>query len=641
MNFPKLLSPIRIGSMEVKNRFVVPAMGTNYANQDGSMSQRLIDYHEAKAKGGFGLTIVEVTAVDPVGKGCVNQPGLWSDEQIAGYKKLVDACHKYGAKVAVQIHHPGRQTNALITGAQPVSPSPIPCPKCAEIPRELTTEEAYEFIQKYVDAARRCRDAGADAVEVHAAHGYLIGQFLSPYMNKRVDEFGGNLENRLRFLLLIIQGIKQQVDNAYPIIVRISGEEGVAGGLSINETRTIARRLEDAGVNAIHVSDGVYERFDLIIPPTSTRPGFSAYLAEEVKKSVKIPVITVGRHTDPYIAEDVLQTGKADLVSFGRQSIADSAFPNKVAGNKLEEIAPCIACNQGCIESVLFGKPMTCLVNPFVGKEKTRTIEISAKSKKVMIVGSGPAGLLASWIAAKRGHSVTLCEKSNVLGGQFRIAAIPPGKGDITAAIRYYITMCEKYGVTIKLNVEVTPELVEKEKPDVVILATGGIPLMPKIAGIDNPEFVKAADVLEGKVALGKKVLIVGGGLIGSETADFLGEYGHKITIIEMKSAIAEDVNFINGIGLKARLEKHKVIEITEAVVKQLVNDGVVYQKDGKEETIAGFDNVLLALGSVSYNPLEEKLKNKVTELYVIGDAVKARKAVEATEEASKIAVTI
>jgi 2,4-dienoyl-CoA reductase-like NADH-dependent reductase (Old Yellow Enzyme family) len=268
MGFPKLLSPNKIESLE--------PMGTNYANQDGSVSQRLIDYHVAKAKGGFGFVIIEATAVDPCGKTIANQLGLWSNEHIAGVKKIVDECHKYGSKVSVQLCHAGRETNALITDIHLVSSSATPSPKCLEIPSELTTEEVYGIIQKFVDAARRCWDASVDAVEVHAAYGYLIDQFLSSRMNKRVDEFGGNLENRMRFLLLIIQGIRQQVDNAYPIIVRISDEEGSSGGFSITEISTIVRHLEDAGVNAILVS---------------TRPGYLAYLAEKIKKSVKIPVI--------------------------------------------------------------------------------------------------------------------------------------------------------------------------------------------------------------------------------------------------------------------------------------------------------------------------------------------------------------
>lgn len=643
MKFPVLLSPIKIGTMEVRNRFVVPPMGTNFANPDGSVSKQLINYLAARSKGGYGLIIVEVTAVDPLGKAIPWQPGIWDDKFVPGWKELVDEVHKYGAKIAVQLHHAGRQTTHEVIGSQPVAPSPIPCPVDREIPRELTTEEVYGLIEKFGDAAVRARDAGFDGVEVHGAHGYLIAQFMSAYSNKRIDEFGGDFTSRMKFPVDIVKNIRAKVGNGYPIIFRFSGDERVPGGRTIDESRIVAEKMEKAGVNALHVSTGVYGSIPWLIAPSAVPPAYNVYAAEEIKKVVKIPVIAVGRINDPHLAEDILEGGKADLVSLGRESIADPELPNKTAAGMINEISPCIGCMQACVGYLFDPKylKISCLVNPFTGREEELKIEKAAAPKKVIVVGGGPGGLEAAWVAAKKGHKVTVYEKEEVLGGQYRIGAIPPTKQDILKALRYYITMGKKYGVEYKTGIEATEELILEENPDAVILATGGVPLMPNIKGIDNPKFVKAIDVLEGKKEVGMNVLVVGGGMVGVETADFLGEHLHKVTIVEMLPEIAKDEQDAVKYFLLKRLNEYGVKTITGATVKEFIDDGVICEKDGKEEKIAGFDTVILAMGAKAYNPLEEKIKDKVPELYVIGDAVKARKAVEAIEEGARAAVKI
>jgi len=640
MNFKHLFKPIKIGNMTLRNRSIVPAMGTNFTTTECVVTEQLIDYHREKSKGGFGLIITEVTAVDANGKTSPSTPGLWCDQQIEGYKKLAKAVQEQGGKLCVQLQHPGRQTITSFNNVQPISSSSLPCPKMGEIPREMMTEEVYKMAEKFGEAAKRAQMAGVDAVEIHGAHGYLVAQFMSAYSNKRMDEFGGSLENRMRFPLLIIQEIQKRVGSAFPILFRISAEELCVGGITLPESRAIAKILEKAGVHALDVSAGNYS--NEYAWGTSDYPvAYMANLAEEIKKSVTIPVIAVGKINDPYLAEEILSSNRADMIAFGRESIADPHFVNKIFAENLEEISPCIACHQGCTENILSGRQLNCVVNPLVGKEGTCKIEVAKENKKIMIVGGGPAGLEAAWILAKRGHSVTLYEKENVIGGQFRVAAYPPGKSDLIKPLQYYRTMGLKYGVTYKMNTEVTVALIESEKPDVVILATGSTPLLPPIKGIDNPKFVKASEILLGQKIFGRKILIAGGGLVGIETGDFLGTYHRDITVVEMAPEIAKDMNPIVKLSLFERLEKHNIKYHVSTEIKEFLEDGVLVKQGEETKELNGFDTIILAMGVKTYNPLEAVINNLVSEVYVIGDAKKAGKVNEATRQAAELALKI
>ena len=643
MEFKKLFRPIEIGSMRIRNRLVVPPMAMGLSNEDSSVSQNTIDYYTERAKGGFGLIIVEVVAVTPDAPSIARPLGIWSDDYIKGYKDLVDSVHEHGAKIAFQIFHAGRQTYpSNIGNQQPISCSPIPCPVCRVMPREMTTCEVYEMVDKFIEAAVRCKKAGADAVEIHAAHGYLIAQFLSDYSNKRVDEFGGSFENRIRFPRLIVQGIRKALGNDYPIIFRISGEELVPGGRKIIETAAICRAMEDVGVDAMHITAASYGSINWIIQPSDMPLGVLAHMSDEVKRSVNVPVIAVGRINDPNIAETIIDTGRADMTAIGRQSIADPHFPNKVLTGKLDEIAPCIACNQGCLGELFAGEKGSCVVNPFsargIAKWPPKPVK---KAKKVIVAGGGPGGLLCAWVSAMRGHDVTLIEKENELGGAFLVASYPIGKGDLTKPIRYYKVMCEKYGVKIRLNTEVTADLIKAEKPDVVVLATGGVASVPNIKGIKSKAIVKANDVLLGKATVGQKVLIAGGGLIGIETADFLGHYGHEITIVEMKDTVASDIETLARISLMQRMKEYGVTMMTDSTIKEFFADGVTITQDGMTIKLRGFDTVVLALGTDAYNPLEDKIKTLAKNVFVIGDAKSAGMVLKATEEAADVAIKI
>lgn len=642
MKYETLFTPIRIGNMEVKNRLVVPPMGTNLCNEDNTVGDKFINYWSARAKGGWGLLIVEVTAIDPLGLAAPRVPALYDDKFIPGFKRLADKVHQYGAKICIQLHHAGRQISSKVIGDKPVAPSPIKCPLVQETPHELTTEEVYQLIEQFGDAALRAREAGIDGVEIHGAHGYLVAQFMSAYSNKRTDEFGGSLENRMRFPLEIIKNIKRKAGSDYPILFRISADEFVPGGRKINETRMIARMLEDAGVDCIHVSAGVYKSMQYIVAPSSVEPGYLLHFAEEVKKAVDIPVIGVGRITSAKLAEDAILTGKADLIAQGRQSLADPEYPNKIAFGNEAEVAPCIGCMQGCIGLVLAGNDVSCLVNPFCGNEGEMVITPAEEKKKVVIAGGGPAGLEAAWILAKRGHEVVLFEKEKELGGNYRIGAIPPAKQEILKALEYYKNMGEKYGVTYRLGVEATPVEIMEENPDVVIVATGAVEKIPNFPGMGSLQshVMTASEVLTGEKDPTGKVLIIGGGMVGCETADFLGEYGYDITIVEMLPEVAKDVEPAVKYFLFERLKQNNVDILTNTKVKEIREEDILVEQDGKEVSLGKFDTIIVATGYSPNNQLKGALEDKV-EVHVIGDALEVRQAIDAIRDAANLALNL
>ncbi|MBN2080443.1 MAG: FAD-dependent oxidoreductase, partial [Spirochaetes bacterium] len=535
-----IFSPIRIGTVEIPNRLVVPAMVMNYCNADGTATQRYIACHEAKARGGWGLIITEDYAVDPEGRGFPNIPGLWDDSQIEGHAELTRRIHDIGGTIFAQIYHCGRQTSSLLTGSRPVAPSPVPCPLIQETPHELTVNEIKEIVEKFGDCALRARQAGFDGIEVHGGHGYLIAQFMSPYSNKRIDEYGGGLMNRLRFPLEIMANIRLKAGSDFPVMFRISGDELVPGGRTIGDTSAIAMVLEEDGIDAIHVSAGTYGSGYAIAPPAAVGHGWITGYAQEVRKVVSIPVVTVGRITDPLLAEAIVAGGKADLVAMGRASLADPDLPNKTSAGRLEDINFCIGCMQGCMGMISLYQPATCLVNPTLGREEELRIRPAKAKKKVFIAGAGPAGMEAAMVAAKRGHEVHLFEKEGRLGGQYYLAAIPPAKGEIAAFIVWLKKQLDDNTVSIHPGTELTEEMVSRQKPDAVVIATGSTPASLNVLRL-NAHAVTAHDVLEGRTDTGQRVAVIGGGMIGAETANHLAHHGKRVTIVEMLPAVAQD----------------------------------------------------------------------------------------------------
>ena len=641
MKFKAMFQPIEIGNMTVKNRFVVPPMGNNFANTDGTMSEQSAAYYAERAKGGFGLITIEATVVHPDAKGGPRKPCLYDDSMIESFQKVIEACHREGAKVSIQLQNAGPEGNAKNAGA-PIKAASSICTQCGrDIPQTLTTEEIYHLVDGYADAAERAWKAGADAVEVHMAHGYLVNSFLSPRTNKRVDEFGGCFENRMRFPRLIIEKIRERVGDRIAVLARINSSDEILGGNDVHDSAAIAACLEDYGVDALHVSRSVHIRDEYMWAPTAVHGGFSADLVTEIKRAVTIPVITVGRFTEPQYAELLVREGRTDLVAFGRQSLADPEMPKKALEGRLEDMIPCMACLQGCVPSMYQGKPLCCLTNPFLGHESEQW-KMAETSKKVMVIGGGVGGLCAAFVAAERGHSVTLYEAGHVLGGNMRLAAFPPGKGDITNMVRAYIHRCEKDGVRIILDQEVTLELIRKENPDAVIVATGAKPLVLPIEGIDQPEILSGSAVLDGTCAPGKKVLVVGGGMVGCEIAALLGEQEHEVDVIELRGEIGADVIREHKIYLMKDFEQYRIGQITGAKVCRFYKDGVEYESaDGTRQEARGYDSVVLAMGYRSFNPFAGQIEKLGKEVYVIGDAHQARRALEATSEAYQAAIRL
>lgn len=642
-NFPNMFTPIQIGTVTVPNRFVVPPMGNNFANTDGSMSDRSAAYYEARAKGGFGLITIESTVVYKEAKGGPRKPCLFSDEVIPSFKAVADRCHAYGAKVSIQLQHAGPEGNSKLTGYPLKAASAIAPSAGREIPEAMPTEEVYKLIECYGDAARRAQLAGIDMVEVHCAHGYLVSTFISARTNKRTDEFGGCFENRMRLPRLIIENIRKKTGGNMPILCRINARDEGDGGVDVHDAAAIAAYLEQVcGVDAIHVTRSIHIHDEFMWAPNITHGGFNAELGTEIKRAVSVPVILVGRFTEPQYAELLVKQGRADLIAFGRQSIADPELPNKARNGQLEKLTPCIACLLGCVPNMLQGRPITCAMNPCVGRESE--LKPAEVRKNVVVIGGGPGGMYAARICALRGHSVTLLEKNSELGGHFLVAAYPPGKGEISGAIRSFIVNCREAGVDIRTNTEATPELIASLKPDAIIIATGSVPLRLPIPGLDTCGCSTAEDVLTGKVDTGKRVLVVGGGMVGCECVEFLTEREHIVDMVEMKPVIGEDIVPEARKYIMANLEKHKVTQRVNARVKQFYADGVDYTDTvtGEDAAMRGYDSVVLAMGYKSNNTLEEKLKDLAPQVIVIGEARQAPgNSMEATGDALNAALSI
>lgn len=621
-------------------------MATNLGSAFGEVTPELLRYYERRARGGVGLIIVENAQVDMFqGRSLVAQIAVDSDKFLPGLRALAEVIHAGGAGAFLQIQHGGRQcTPSTTDGLQPVAPSPVPCKFLQVTPRALTREEIRELVEKFAQAALRAKVAGFDGVEVHAAHGYLLNEFLSPYTNRRDDEYGGSFENRMRFLLEILGRIRELVGEDFVVGVRLSVEEFVPGGLTLAESREIARELEAHGVDYISVSCGIYESVSTIIEPMNFPEGWRANLARGIKEVVSCPVIAVGVIRHPEVAERILAAGDADFVAIGRGLIADPDWVRKVAEGREEEINHCISCNVGCIGELFANGKVHCAVNPWAGRElyfdeRTRAPE----KKRVVVVGGGPGGMMAALVAAQRGHEVHLFEKEKELGGQLRFAALAPHKDKLLWFVEYLRVSLEKFGVSVYLESEATPEAVLALHPQAVIVATGGVPVVPEFSALDPSFACTAWDVLQGKVRLeGKEVVVIGGGVVGCETALFLAERENRVTIVEMLPQLAADAEVITRIELLKALNVANIRIMTSTRCIDVQGRNVVYLCDADPKTSELHpEYIVFALGTQPNRELFDILSQKMQNLFLVGDAREPRKVYHAVYEGALAAAQV
>jgi 2,4-dienoyl-CoA reductase-like NADH-dependent reductase (Old Yellow Enzyme family)/thioredoxin reductase len=647
MEFTKLFEPLKIKNITLKNRVVMSAACTEYGSEDGYVTDRLINYYAERAKGGTGLLFVEVAnPIYPAGKVLVHQLSIHNDTYIPGYKKLTDAVHAYGSRIILQLSHAGRQTTSKVSGQQPWAPSAI-LPKVSmyyEKPREMTVAEIKSIPPKFAEATERAKKAGFDGVELHIGHGYLFTSFVSPYTNKRTDEYGGSLENRMRLVTETLAAIKPFANDDFLITVRMNGDDYVEGGTDVEEGKLIAKMLVEHGTDIISVSAGMRESTTPLQDHSpAVERGAWVYLAEGIKEVVgNTPVIAAKRINRPEVAENILRQTKVDMVAMLRALMADPHLANKAKEGRLDEITTCIACCQGCYGRLWVHLPIECTVNPLMGREKEWVLEPAAKKKKVLVVGGGPGGMRAAIVAQQRGHAVTLCEKNYRLGGQWLLSLKVPHKYEFENTIAESLYQLNKLGVKLELGTEVTPEYVARMKPDVVICATGVVPIKPNWPGINKPNVVHAFDVLAEHVLVGKRACVIGAGRVGLETAEYLRSRDREVTCIDMipLEKIGADLPWPQGGHFLRRLDRMGVQKVGGVQIEEITDEGVTYSVDGKITKLAA-DTVVIAIGQNPNNGLANALEGKVPELYRIGDCINVRTCLDAIHEGYRVSMQI
>ena len=634
--YSKIFEQGKIGNVTFKNRLVMSPMGTSLAEMDGSPSEDMIAFYEARAIGGAGLIIPEITRVNDVhGVGMMRQLSVSKDRHIEGLAKLAASVHKHGTKIFIQLHHPGRETVTALTGGPVVSASAIPCKYLQQETRALSTEEVKALIQQFIDGGVRVKKAGCDGVELHAAHGYLLQQFLSPYTNKREDEYGGSFENRLRMITEIIQGLRAQCGPDFPIGVRLSVEEfldktGVTEDyIHIQDGVKIAMALEKCGIDFIDVSVGLYETGNVCVEPISFPQGWRKDLIKAVKDHVSIPVIGVSCIREPQTAEAFLENGIVDFVSMGRSWLADEQWGRKVLEGREKELCKCINCLR-CFESLNAwmgaGIPAECALNPRACRERYYgDLEYDLQGHKAVVVGSGPSGMIAAKTLAERGVKVTLIDRQSELGGTVNLAKKPPLKERMEWIADYYKVEFEKLGVEVKLGMEATAENIAEMNPDAVLVATGSKSIIPRsICGIDGKNVYTIEEVLTGKAGLkDKKILIVGAGVTGLETAEYLCHEGNTVVLADMLEKVAPNANHTNVADVCGRLKKYGAQFMMAHALKEIQETGVILERlSDKEAVTIDADAVVLSLGFRPDNGLVEELKAKGIPAQAIGNAI-------------------
>jgi len=635
----RVLEPFRLGPLALRNRIVFAPITTQYAAERGAVSDRLIAHYERRAEGGVGLVIVEATCVDQVGQVFFNQLGIYADEHVSGLRDLAVAIKRHGSAAAIQLHHGGRMAKMALTSAQPVGPSALAAPG-GVLPRELTAAEIKATVQTFVEAAVRAQEAGFGGVEIHGAHGYLVDQFISPAVNHREDAYGGSVENRARLLIEILCGIKAAAGLGFPVWVRLNAREyGVDGGTTLEDALEVARMAEAVGAFAVHVS-----AYGPSSPTNRTtavfQPAVIEDLASAVKDAVTVPVIAVGRIT-PQAAESMIVAEKADLIAMGKALLADPDIPRKLEADREDRILPCIVCMH-CRDVLYSPVPagISCQVNPRLGCDHEAPCSETTSPKKVLVIGGGPAGMVAAMTAAERGHRVALWEQDAALGGQLLAAAIPPHKDRIRAFVSYCAEQLARTGVTVELEHEATVEAIVSCGMDEVILACGPIETMPDIPGIASAGAVKATAVLNGLEKVGKRVVIVGGELVGCETAEYLAERGRSVVVVRRGPEMATRVGPSLRQFFLERLRQKGVTLLPGVRYVRASPDHLTVEMAGEIVDLP-VDTLVYATGFVADTRLYYALHGRGASVRIIGDCATPRGIGEAVREGYAAGCTV
>lgn len=641
MRYPRLFSAGRIGPLALRNRILMAPMEKNLALPTGAVTRRYVEYCEARAAGGAALILLESMYVHPAGKNHRYQLGIHDDDLVPGYRGLIEACHRHGALVGAQLEFAGRETSAVITGTQPVAPSPVPCTAVTggDVPRPLGVGEIGALVDAFAAAAGRAVTAGFDAVEIHGAHGYLVGQFLSPYANRRDDEYGGDFERRLRFPLEVIAAVRRVVGDGIPLLYRISADEHVEGGLILADACRIAARLEAAGIDLIDVSAGIYESAPWIVQPMEMAQGCLVPLAREIRRHVGIPVSVAGRIGDASVAEHVLEAGDADFVTLGRALHADPEMPRKSLEGREDEICSCVGCLK-CSDLLGQNEPVLCLANTQTARERQYAIRPVPQRQHVVVVGAGPAGLEAARVLALRGHAVTVLERASEPGGQLLLSRLVPGREDLAGLATYLAGAAARAGARIHLGVEATVAAIVARQPDAVVVATGAGPGVPAVVGIEQSPAVDAFTVLARAAGPVRRALVMGGGMLGVGVAHVLAERGGEVIVVEPGGELAVELGVRPRWQYVANLRaRGNVTIMLGATVEELYPDGGLVRRAGEDVKLYEVDLVVPTRPMVPASELGEALKTLPggPAVFDIGDCAMPRTAFEAMQDAAAI----
>lgn len=626
--------------MEVPNRVVLPPMGTGLANRDGTISRANLAYMDRRAQGGAGLIITEITSVHPRGTAAPGTLCAYDDSFIPGLAQMAEVVHARGGRIAMQLHHVGRESYYQLQKGQALGPSAIASIVYGMKPAEMTQSDIDEVVESFGSAALRARKAGYDAVELHAAHGYLLMQFLSAYSNQRTDGYGGDLSQRTRFVVECLSEVRRQVGPDFPISIRISGEEMIKNGYTIEDMQAIVHQFVAAGADILHVSYGTHGTpGGITCAPIEYQAGFKIDLARRIKEVVDVPVIGVGRFTDPFAADAAISRGDADMIAIGRQHLSDPDFLVNALKGRPEDTLTCLACNQGCIERLAFeGKSVRCAINPETGQELIYPRQMTGSKRRVWVVGGGPAGLTAASEAARLGHEVTLFEKEDKVGGQVLLAARAPFKEPYGRFIEQLAARARKNGAVIKTGIEVNERMLDTQEMDIIILASGGQNSGLEVDGADLPLVYDAFQMLQGEVPVKEKVLVIGGGLIGMESADYLYAHGaREVVVVEALARSPVSTLTSHGYMLHKRLRNAGFKLITGAKVEKIESNAVIIQHDGQAGRIE-VEQVVIAAGTRPVNELQSVIESKGIPCRLVGDAAATRRIIEAVEEGARAA---